>query len=132
MRREGFTLIELMLVVIVIGILSSMVVPRLVNRSQQARVTAAGADINSSIPLALDLFEMDIGRYPTTQEGLAALRSNPGSLPKWKGPYLKKLPRDPWGNEYSYQSPGSHSKDYDLCSKGPDEIENTEDDIAGW
>jgi general secretion pathway protein G len=130
--KKAFTLIELMLVVIVIGVLSAMVVPRLVNRSQQAKATAAGADVNSAIPLALDLFEMDNGRFPTSQEGLQALKANPGGLTKWKGPYLKKAAKDPWGNPYVYQSPGSHNTDYDLYSKGPDELENSEDDIGNW
>lgn len=131
-NTAGFTLIELMLVVIIIGVLSAMVVPRLVNRAQQAKVTASLADINSALPLALDLFEMDNGRFPTTQEGLAALQSNPGALTKWKGPYLKKTPKDAWGNSYVYQRPGSHHNDYDLSSKGPDEIENSEDDLGNW
>jgi general secretion pathway protein G len=132
MSRKAFTLIELMLVVIVIGILSAMVVPRLVSRSQQAKVTAAHADVNSAFPLALDLFEMDNGRFPTQQEGLQALRTNPGGLPKWKGPCLKKMSKDPWGKAYEYQCPGSHNADYDLYSQGPDELESTEDDIGNW
>ena len=133
MNRRAFTLIELMLVVIIIGILSAMVVPRLASRSEQARKATAAADVSGAIPLALDLFEVDNGRYPTTEEGLAALRQKPGGLDRWKGPYLKKSAKDPWGNDYVYRFPGSHNNnDYDLFSKGPDGSENTEDDITNW
>ncbi|MEW6101850.1 MAG: type II secretion system major pseudopilin GspG [Candidatus Omnitrophota bacterium] len=132
MKNKGFTLIELMLVVIIIGVLAAMVMPRLVGRSEQARIEAARADINANIALALDMFEMDCGRYPTTEEGLTALRANPGSLTTWKGPYLKKDPKDPWARAYLYRSPGTQNTDYDLYSAGPNATEGDDDDIGNW
>ncbi len=131
-RTKGFTLIELMLVVIIIGVLVSMVVPRLVGRSEEARVSAAKADILANISVALDLFELDNGRYPTTEEGLSALKTKSGQATNWKGPYLKRKPEDPWGNPYLYRSPGDHNPDYDLYSYGPDASEGGGDDVTNW
>ncbi len=135
-RREGFTLIEIMLVVLIIGVLVAMVVPNITGRSEQARVTAARTDIESNLTTALDLYRMDIGRYPTTAQGLDALLTVPTSgqgIQQWNGPYLKKKrhPKDPWGQEYSYVSPGKNNKDYDLSSLGPDAVES-KDDITNW
>jgi general secretion pathway protein G len=133
--KKGFTLIELMLVVIIIGVLVAMVVPRLAGRTQQAKIAAAKADIEANISLALDLYEVDNGYYPTGEQGLGALRTKPSSAPapdNWNGPYLKKRPVDPWGNPYKYVSPGAHNtQDYDLSSFGPDGAES-EDDIINW
>ena len=127
--KKGFTLIELMLVVIIIGVLVSMVVPRLVGRSEEARIAAAKADIDANISVALDLYELDNGRYPDDIDGLM---TKPGTAVNWKGPYLKKSPKDPWGNAYVYRSPGDHSPDYDLYSYGPDEKEGGGDDVTNW
>ena len=128
----GFTLIELMLVVIIIGALVAMVLPRLAGRSEQARMAAGQADINSNIATALKLYELDTGSYPTTDQGLQALLVKPGNAKNWNGPYLEKKPLDPWGREYQYTSPGSHrTNDYDLYSMGKDG-QVSGDDIANW
>ena len=136
-RRDGFTMIEMMLVVIIIGVLVAMVVPRLAGRSEQARIAAARADIDANVAVALDLYELDNGRYPTSEQGLEALLEKPSIPPvppNWSGPYLKKrLPNDPWGEPYVYRSPGmNNTYDYDLFSKGPDRVEGSSDDIANW
>jgi len=134
-KRYGFTLIELMLVVIIIAALAAMVVPRLAGRSEQAKIAVAGTDINANIAVALDLYELDNGRYPTTEQGLSALRVKPSGFPEaknWNGPYLKKEPLDPWGNLYQYRYPATHEgPDYDLYSLGPDGVES-DDDIGNW
>lgn len=134
---EGFTLIEIMLVIIIIGILVAMVVPNFAGRGEQARVMAAKADIESNLATALDLYEVDNGRYPTTEQGLMALIEEPSSAPvpkNWNGPYLKKksVPKDPWDKDYVYASPGIHNtEEYDLASLGSDGIESS-DDITNW
>ena len=129
---KGFTLIELMLVVIIIGALVAMVMPRLTGRSEQARTTAAQADISSNIATALKLYELDNGSFPTTEEGLNALLEKSASATNWHGPYLDKKPIDPWGREYKYKCPGEHrTSDYDLYSFGKDGVEST-DDVKNW
>lgn len=127
--RSGFTLIEVLLVVVIIGILVGVAIPRLGGRVRQAQLAAAEADI-SNIGMALRLFEVDNGNYPPSLQGLL---SNPGSAQNWRGPYLEKgMPKDPWGNDYIYASPGSHNPhSYDLYSLGPDGAQSG-DDICNW
>jgi len=130
--RNGFTLIELMLVVIIIGALVAMVMPRFAGRSEQARVAAAKADVSVNIATALKLYELDNGDFPSAQDGLSALLSKPSSAANWNGPYLEKRPIDPWGREYKYKAPGDHrTYDYDLYSLGKDGVES-EDDVKNW
>lgn len=136
-NKNGFTMIEIMLVVIIIGILAAMVIPNLAGRGEQARRSAARADIDANISSVLDLYELDNGRYPSTEQGLQALITEPTQSPApnhWNGPYLKKkkIPVDPWGKSYVYVCPGAHNtEDFDLSSYGPDGIESA-DDITNW
>ena len=130
----GFTLIELMIVVVILGLLATVVMPRMLNRPEQARRTKAKIDIRH-IESALALFKIDTGRFPTTSEGLAVLVSDPGIKGYDNDVYLVKVPLDPWGNKYIYISPGVRGKDYDLESYGKDgEDGGTEDnaDIESW
>lgn len=131
-RGQGFTLIELLLVLVILAVLAALVVPKFTNRSQQARETAAKTDI-SNIGTSIDAFEIDTGRFPSNEEGLAALLQQPANLTGWHGPYLNRgLPKDPWGNPYLYKFPGQHNTSgYDLYSTGPDGREGT-DDIGNW
>ncbi len=136
-KNKGFTLIEIMLVVIILGILVAMVVPNLAGRGEQAREAAASADIEANLSIALDLYELDNGKYPTSDQGLTALLVEPTTSPvpaHWNGPYLKKkkIPKDPWGANYVYVAPGiNNTQEYDLSSLGSDGIESA-DDITNW
>ena len=131
-RRAAFTLVELMLVVLIIGILAAMVVPRMVGRSEEARISVARSDVDVNIATALKLYEIDNGTFPSTDEGLAALVAASASAKNWKGPYLEKVPLDPWGHPYAYRSPGAHRpNDYDLSSLGHDGVES-QDDVTNW
>ncbi len=131
---SGFTLIELLVVMVIIGLLAALVAPRFIRQEEKAKVKAAKAQIELLGP-ALDTFRLDVGRYPTTQEGLEALRRKPGGLAGWDGPYLKKeVPMDPWRKPYVYRSPGQ-SGPYDLISHGADGSpggEGDDEDITSW
>lgn len=121
-QRDGFTIVEILLVVVIISALAAMIVPRLTGRSEQAKVAIAKADILVNIPTALKLYELDNGMYPTTEQGLDALIAKPTNPPtpqNWNGPYIeKKSVLDPWSREYVYRYPGTHGTDYDLLSLG--------------
>lgn len=125
---HAFTLIELLLVLVILAILAAVVVPKFTGRTEQARQSAAKADI-SNLKVALSTFETDNGRFPSSEEGLRALAEKPGDLPNWKHPYIEKVPTDPWGHDYVYRCPGSGNKDFDLFSMGPDGHEGGGDDI---
>ena len=132
--RAGFTLVEIMLVVIIIGALAAMIIPRLSGRGEEAKVKVAKSDIDANLATALKLYELDNGSYPTTAQGLAALRVKPNTNPlpaNWNGPYIEKEPLDPWGRPYIYVSPGEHRSDYDLSSKGKDGT-SQKDEISNW
>jgi len=128
--ENGFTLVEMLLVVMIIGILAALVIPKIVGRSEQARTTAAFADINGGIKSALGQYEVDNGFFP---KSLQELLVQPSNAKNWHGPYLDKLPTDPWDAPYIYTYPGKHSQNsYDLLSAGPDGKEGTDDDIVSW
>lgn len=130
--KNGFTLIEIMLVVIIIGALAAMVIPRLSGRSEQARIAAAQVDVDANIATGLKLYELDNGYFPSSEEGLNALLVKPSSANNWNGPYIEKEPIDPWGREYQYKSPGNNRpQDYDLYSLGRDGQES-DDDVKNW
>lgn len=131
-REAGFTLVELMLVVVILGILAAVVLPNLAGQQEKGKRAAAKTQI-STFELSLDQFELDCGRYPTTEEGLNALVSDPG-ISGWNGPYLKRreVPRDPWQEDYVYKIDGGRGVNYDVFSKGADKQENTDDDIGNW
>jgi general secretion pathway protein G len=131
----GFTLIELMVVMIILGLLAALVAPKVFNKLGKANTNAAYAQIEL-LGTALDSFRLDVGRYPTTSEGLEALIKPVSGDEGWHGPYLKKseIPLDPWRNPYHYECPGNHG-DYDLYSYGKDNAEGGEgedSDLVSW
>ena len=130
--RSAFSLIELLLVMVILVVLAAVVVPKFTGRSEQAREAAAKADI-ARLGLQLDAFEIDTGRYPNNSEGLSVLVEPPGNVQNWRGPYIQGgIPKDPWGNLYLYQYPGTNNPSgYDLSSMGPDGRAGA-DDIANW
>jgi general secretion pathway protein G len=132
-NRTGFTLIELLLVLVILATLAAIVTPKFTKRSEQARITAARTQI-AQLEVALDAFEIDIGRYPSSSDGLKALVEKPSDAEGWQQPYLKRdVPKDPWGNEYVYRYPGQYNEEgYDLYSFGPDRKQGGGDDITNW
>ena len=133
-NSDGFTLIELLVVMVIIGLLAALVGPRFIRQEEKAKIRAAKAQIEL-LGTALDTFRLDVGRYPSSDEGLEALRTKPGGLERWDGPYLKKdLHLDPWGKAYAYRSPGEHGP-YDIVSYGADGASGGEGDnrdITSW
>jgi general secretion pathway protein G len=131
MAARGFTLIELLLVMMILAILAAVVVPKFTGRTQDAKISAAKADI-SNLKTALQMYELDCGGFPTSEQGLAALVEAPGGVEGWKKPYVDKVPTDPWGHAYIYRSPSTENiagKDFDLLCCGPDGHEGGGDDI---
>ena len=134
-KSRGFTLIELLVVLVILGLLAGVAGPRIIGYLGGARSDTARLQIDE-FGGSLDLFNLETGRYPTTQEGLQALVQQPPGLSGWNGPYLKKktVPKDPWGNDYHYTSPGQHGN-YDISSLGADNREGGDGenkDINGW
>jgi general secretion pathway protein G len=135
-KHRGFTLIEIMIVVVILGILATLVIPRIIDRPDQARAVKAKQDIRS-LESTLQMYRLDNFDYPTTAQGLKALINRPDSNPKpanWQGPYLDRLPIDPWGNPYIYLNPGEHGT-IDLSSQGSDQRQGGQgsaQDIGNW
>lgn len=134
-RNAGFSFIEIMIVMSIIGLLMALVGPRLMRGREKAETQAAAVQIEN-LGAALDTFRLDVGRYPTTQENLDALERRPGSADRWDGPYLKKsVPMDPWGRRYVYASPGNSGRPYDLYTLGADGAmggDGPNRDVTSW
>lgn len=134
-RQSGFTLIEIMVVMTIIGLLMALVAPRFMRSVSKAEKGAARAQIEL-LGTALDTYRLDVGGYPTTQQGLPALVQRQFGVDRWDGPYLKKgVPKDPWGRDYVYRSPGEGGRPYDLFSYGADSApggDGDNRDITSW
>ena len=133
-KQNGFTLVELIVVVIIICLLAGLVLPQFIKQGEKAAAKATKAQIEL-LGTALDTFRLDASRYPTTQEGLHALTQKPAGVDRWDGPYLKKeVPNDAWGKPYIYKSPGDHGP-YDIVSYGADGVpggEGNDRDVVSW
>src|SRR6516225_7862597 len=130
--NQGFTLVEMLLVLVILATLAAIVYPKVMGRSEQARTTAAQTQI-ANFKTALDAFEVDNGYFPKGKNGLMDLVQQPRDTTSWHGPYLESIPKDPWGNDYIYECPGKHNPaSYDLMSMGLDGRAGTEDDITNW
>jgi general secretion pathway protein G len=133
-KDSGFTLVELLIVMVIIGLLAALVGPKMFGKVGKSKQKAAKAQI-TLFETALDTYRLDVGKYPTTDMGLEALRTQPDGIEKWDGPYLsKEIPMDPWGHPYEYRSPGEHGE-YDLISMGADGGLGGEEedlDIVSW
>ena len=134
MKQRGFTLLELLVVMVIIGLLAGYVGPRFFSQIGKSEVNTARAQIDA-FEKALDQYRLDVGRYPSAEQGLPALMAAPAGASRWQGPYLRKaVPADPWGNPYRYRQPGEHGE-YDLFSYGADGQpggEGTNADITNW
>jgi len=132
---RGFSLIELIVVIIILGLLAGLVVPRLFKHTERAKMTTAKAQI-AAFQTALGLYKLDTGTYPASEQGLGALRTRPPGMDNWKGPYLpKEIPPDPWGRPYVYRFPGEHEEEPEIISYGADGKEGGQDedaDIVSW
>jgi general secretion pathway protein G len=133
-RPQGFTLLELLVVMVIIGLLAGYVGPKFFGQIGKSEVKAARAQMDA-LGKALDQYRIDVGRYPSSEQGLAVLVTKPADEPRWSGPYLSKaVPKDPWHNDYQYRSPGEHG-DYDLLSLGRDGRpggEGEDADLTNW
>jgi general secretion pathway protein G len=130
-RESGFTLLELLVVIVILGLLIGLVAPAVLRQLGNAKVSIARQSV-ARIGSVLDLYKLDAGSYPSTQDGLQALITKPDDVDNWAGPYLKgNLPQDPWGHDFLYQSPSSRAGlDYDLCSLGPKDTPGTPGDAG--